>query len=136
MSKDEELKKEEEHPEKRELKEVKAEERIAEEKLEKAEEVVRIEKEEIKELEKEKERLEKEEREHKKMVTIIVNGTPFEWPKGKITFAQVVTLDVPDYAQHPEITYSVKYTKGTNHKPEGILSPGASVEVMEGMSLE
>ncbi len=136
MSKDEELKKEEEHPEKRELKEVKAEERIAEEKLEKAEEVVLIEKEEIKELEKEKERLEKEEREHKKMVTIIVNGTPFEWPKGKITFAQVVTLDVPDYAQHPEITYSVKYTKGPNHKPEGILSPGASVEVMEGMSLE
>jgi len=71
--------------------------------------------------------------EDKKTVTIIVNGTPHEWPKGKITYAQVVTLDVPDYAQHPEITYSVKYTKGHNDKPEGILSPGASVEVKEGM---
>lgn len=71
--------------------------------------------------------------EDKKSVTIIVNGTAHEWPKGKITYAQVVTLDVPDYPQHPEITYSVKYTKGHNDKPEGILAPGALVEVKEGM---
>lgn len=71
--------------------------------------------------------------EHKKLVTIIVNGTQHEWPKGKITYAEVVTLDVPDYAKHPEITYSVKYTKGPHGKPEGILVPGASVEVHEGM---
>ena len=69
----------------------------------------------------------------KKTVTIIVNGTQHEWPKGKITYAQVVTLDVPDYAQHPEITYSVKYKKGHQDKHEGILAPGASVEVEEGM---
>jgi len=71
--------------------------------------------------------------EEKKTVTIIVNGTPHEWPKGKITYVQVVTLDVPDYAQHPEITYSVKYTRGQSDKPEGILAPGASVEVKEDM---
>jgi Xaa-Pro aminopeptidase len=71
--------------------------------------------------------------EEKKTVTIIVNGTPHEWPKGKITYAQVVTLDVPDYPQHTEITYSVKYKKGHNDKPEGILAPGAAVEVKEGM---
>ena len=71
--------------------------------------------------------------EDKKTVTIIVNGTPREWPKGKITYAQVVTLDVPDYAQHPEITYSVKYKNGHGNKPEGILAPGASVKVKEGM---
>jgi hypothetical protein len=68
-----------------------------------------------------------------KMVTIIVNGTKHEWPKGKISYDQVVTLDVPDHAQHPEITYSVKYTKGHSGKPEGILSPGGSVEVVDGM---
>jgi hypothetical protein len=45
-----------------------------------------------------------------KTVTIIVNGTPHEWAKAEITYAEVVTLDVPDYAQHPEITYSVKVT--------------------------
>ena len=69
----------------------------------------------------------------KKTVTIIVNGTPHEWPKGEITYAEVVTLEVPDYAQHPEITYSVKYKKGQGDKPEGILSPGGSVKVKEGM---
>ncbi len=70
--------------------------------------------------------------EHKE-VTIIVNGTAHPWPKGKITYAEVVTLDVPDYPQHPEITYSVKYTRGPRAKPEGVLAPGASVEVTNGM---
>jgi hypothetical protein len=72
-------------------------------------------------------------REDKKTVTIIVEGTPHEWPKTEITYAEVVTLEVPDYAQHPEITYSVKYKRGQGEKPEGILSPGGSVKVKEGM---
>ena len=65
--------------------------------------------------------------------TIIVEGTPHEWPKGEITYTEVVTLEVPDYSQHPEITYAVKYKNGPRNKPEGILSPGASVKVREGM---
>lgn len=69
----------------------------------------------------------------KKTVTIIVEGTPREWPKDEITYAEVVTLEVPNYAQHPEITYSVKYKRGHGNKPEGILSPGGSVKVKEGM---
>lgn len=68
-----------------------------------------------------------------KAVTIIVNGTPHEWAKPEITYAEVVTLDVPDYAQHPEITYSVKYKKGHGHRPEGVLPPGGSVRVKDGM---
>jgi Xaa-Pro aminopeptidase len=71
--------------------------------------------------------------EEKKAVTIIVEGTPHEWPKGDITYAEVVILEVPDYAQHTNITYSVKYKRGHGNKPEGILSPGASVQVKEGM---
>ena len=71
--------------------------------------------------------------EEKKTVTIIVEGTPHEWIKGEITYAAVVTLEVPDYSQHPEITYSVKYKNGHGSKPEGVLSPGASVKVKEGM---
>jgi hypothetical protein len=67
----------------------------------------------------------------KKEVTIIVNGTPHEWPKREITYAEVVTLDVPDYPEHPEITYSVKYKNGPSHKPEGTLSPGGSVKVKD-----
>ena len=70
---------------------------------------------------------------HDKKVTIIVAGTPHEWPKEEITYAEVVTLEVPDYAQHPEISYSVKYTRGHGSKPEGTLSAGSSVKVKEGM---
>jgi hypothetical protein len=68
----------------------------------------------------------------KKEITIIVNGTPHEWTLRKITYVQVVTLDVPDYPQHPEITYSVKYKHGPSHKPEGTLSPGGEVKVKDG----
>src|SRR4029077_12222361 len=58
--------------------------------------------------------------EEKKMLTIIVEGTPHEWPRGEITYAEVVTLEVPDYAQHTDITYSVKYKSGHGNKPEGV----------------
>jgi hypothetical protein len=69
----------------------------------------------------------------KKTVTIIVEGTPHEWPKDEITYVEVVSLEVPDYPAHPEITYSVKYRNGHGNKPEGILVPGASIKVKEGM---
>lgn len=69
----------------------------------------------------------------KKTVTIVVEGTEHEWPKDDISYAEVVTLEVPDYAQHPEITYSVRYKRGHGNKPEGTLAPGAIVKVKEGM---
>jgi len=69
-----------------------------------------------------------------KTVTIYVESTPHEWPKNEdITYAQVVTLEFPDYPQHPEITYSVKYRNGQGNKPEGILTNGSSVKVKDGM---
>jgi hypothetical protein len=69
-----------------------------------------------------------------KTVTIIVEGTPQEWPKNEvITYAQVVSLEVPDYSPTSGISYAVKYTRGEGRKPEGILSPGKSVKVKEGM---
>lgn len=75
------------------------------------------------------------ERGREKLVTIIVDGTPYEVPKKEeITYAEVVTLAYPDYPQHPEITYSVTYTRGHGNKPEGILAPGGSVKVKEGMA--
>jgi hypothetical protein len=70
---------------------------------------------------------------HGHTVTIIVEGTPHQWSKDRITFDEVVTLEVPDYAQHPEITYSVKYKKGPGERPEDTLSKGESVKVKDGM---
>ncbi len=70
-----------------------------------------------------------------KTVTIVVDGTPHEVPrKEHITYVEVVTLAYPDYPQHPEVTYSVTFTRGHGEKPEGILSPGGSVKVKEGMA--
>lgn len=66
-------------------------------------------------------------------VMIIVEGTPHRWLKPSISYAEVVTLFDPNYPQHPEITYSVTFKKGPNHKPEGILSPGASTKVKDQM---
>ena len=71
--------------------------------------------------------------EEHKTQTIFVEGTPHEWPKEEITYAEVVTLEVPEYAEHPEITYAVKYNNGPRNKPEGILSRGGTVKIREGM---
>ncbi len=69
-----------------------------------------------------------------KNVTIVVEGSPYDWPKNSdITYAQLVALEFPDFAQHPETTYSIKYTKGQGNKPEGVLVAGGSVKVKDGM---
>jgi Multiubiquitin len=65
--------------------------------------------------------------------TIIVEGTPHEWPKAKITYAEVVTLFDPEYPQHPEMTYRVMWEDGPAHKPEGTLVLGASVKIVNEM---
>lgn len=72
----------------------------------------------------------------KKMVTIIVNGTPYEEEKNEITYEEVVTLAFSDFPQHPERTYSVTYERGQGNKPTGILSPGGKVKVKKGMTFK
>jgi multiubiquitin len=69
----------------------------------------------------------------KKTVTIIVDGAPHEVEKGKVTYAEVVTFAYPDYPQHPEIAYSVTYKRGPHSNHEGVLAPGGTVEIKEGM---
>ncbi|MDR6809644.1 hypothetical protein J2Y45_006722 [Dyadobacter sp. BE34] len=69
----------------------------------------------------------------KKKVEIVVNGTAFEVEKSIITYAEVVTMAFPDFAQHPEMTYSVTYQRGHGEKPEGILVPGGEVKVKDEM---
>lgn len=75
-----------------------------------------------------------EEKQAKHVYTIFVEATPHEWPKDYITYEEVVGLEFPDFAQHPEITYSVKYHSGHGNKPEGILVKGGEpVRVKKGM---
>jgi hypothetical protein len=71
---------------------------------------------------------------NKKLVTIVVEGTPHEWPKEEISYAEVVKLEVPTYnPDAPQATYAVTYVRGHGNKPEGILSVGGSVKVKDGM---
>lgn len=69
-------------------------------------------------------------------VTIYINSTPFEFTKNRITYEEVVSLAFPDFPQHPERTYSVTYKNGQSGKPEGILSPGASIKVKDGIQFK
>ena len=66
-------------------------------------------------------------------ITIIVEGTPYEWSKSVISYAEVVTLFDTEYSKHPEVTYAVRYKHGPSRNIEGILSPGASVKVKNNM---
>lgn len=67
-----------------------------------------------------------------KNVTIIVNGTLHEWEKNdEITYEEVVKLAFTSYS--PTKIYSVTYRRGQGNKPEGILPPGGTVKIKEGM---
>lgn len=69
----------------------------------------------------------------KKKITIFINGSAEEVEKEEMTYEEIVTLAFPDFPQHRERNYSVKYTRGHGDKPEGILSPGGKVKVKDGM---
>lgn len=69
----------------------------------------------------------------KKLVTIVVNASPHQWPKEEISYAEVVTIAFPEFPQHPELTYSVTFKKGHGNSPEGILAPEGEVKTKEGM---
>lgn len=71
--------------------------------------------------------------EQKKVVTIVVEGSPHEWPKTEISYDEVVALEVPGHTSGSQITYSVMYERGQGNKPTGSLHSGSSVKVKEGM---
>lgn len=68
-----------------------------------------------------------------KDITIIVNGTQVPVQKGKLSFDEVVKLafETPPYGENT--LFSVTYRRGDKDKPEGILAPGESVNVKDGM---
>jgi hypothetical protein len=69
----------------------------------------------------------------KKLITIIIDGTPHEVEKDEITYVELVTLADPEYPQHPDTTYAVTYKNGHGNKPEGTLSPGGTVKLKDKM---
>ncbi|MBZ9991416.1 MULTISPECIES: multiubiquitin domain-containing protein [unclassified Mesorhizobium] len=69
------------------------------------------------------------------MITIYVNGTPYEVEKGPLSYAQLLVLI--SAAPLPENQrYAVQYSKGNNDKPTGTLIEGESVQVKKDMEFD
>jgi len=68
-----------------------------------------------------------------KDITIVVNGTQKIVQKDDFTFDEIVKLafENPPYGENT--LFSVTYRRGHGNKPEGILAPGESVKVKDGM---
>lgn len=64
---------------------------------------------------------------------IIVNGRQKTWPAREISFEEVVALAYEDPPFGENTLFSVTYRRGQGNKPEGILAPGETVKVKEGM---
>lgn len=75
----------------------------------------------------------KEDKKDKKLVTIIVNGRPFEVKKEKISFEKIVILGLGEYKPNENTAYTVSYSKGIDKKPKGQLVAGDKIMVKEGM---
>ncbi|MFZ2303758.1 MAG: multiubiquitin domain-containing protein [Minisyncoccia bacterium] len=70
--------------------------------------------------------------EHKEF-TIIVNAREKKWGVKEISYQQVVELAFGSYSDNENIVYTVTYSKGDDHKKEGSLIKGQTVNVKDGM---
>jgi hypothetical protein len=66
-------------------------------------------------------------------VIIIVNGSPKEWGRPKITFDEVVILAFGAISHDPNVVYTVTYRKGPIENPQGVMVKGDVVFVISKM---
>lgn len=71
-----------------------------------------------------------------KQVTVIINGTQKTVTKEDLSYDEVVHLafETPPYGENT--LFSVSYVRGHGNKPEGILAPGETLKVKEGMIID
>jgi hypothetical protein len=66
-------------------------------------------------------------------VTILVNGRPKKVEKGELTYDEVLVLAFDPVPSGPNWVFTVNYRGGHGRRGEGSLTPGESVEVVDGM---
>jgi len=66
-------------------------------------------------------------------ITLIINTRPRAWAEKKITYEQVVSLAYPNETPDPNITYTVRYSRGHDGHGNGTLTATKDVTVKEGM---
>lgn len=64
---------------------------------------------------------------------LIINGTPKEWNKRRISFPQVVKLALGAFNNNPQICYTVKYECGPSKNPKGMMVDGDKVFLISNM---
>jgi Multiubiquitin len=70
-----------------------------------------------------------------KAVTIYVNGTPYDVPKDRISYEELLKL-IGAPALPEGQRYSVQYSKGHSGKPTGTLIEGETVQVKKDMEFD
>lgn len=66
-------------------------------------------------------------------VTLIVNTRPRVWAEKKITCEEAVSLAFPNDTPDPNISYTVRYSRGHDGHGNGTLTAAKDVTVKEGM---
>lgn len=70
---------------------------------------------------------------HNKVHVIVVNGREKEWNKKEISFKEVVILAFGGYQENNRTCYTVTYTRGNNHKPQGSMVVGGTIHIKHKM---
>lgn len=65
--------------------------------------------------------------------TLIINARPRTWTDKKISYEQLVALAFPNDMADPNITYTVRYSRGHDGHGTGTLTSTKSVAVKKGM---
>ena len=64
---------------------------------------------------------------------IIIDGTPHEWLKDRISFPEIIVLAFGKYEDTPDKVYTVAYEDGPKQNPEGSMTKGKVVFVKNKM---
>lgn len=64
---------------------------------------------------------------------IIVNASIKDWSQKNISFEQIIVLAFGSYDNNPNKGYTVTYSRGVDHKPEGTMIRGSVVKVKNKM---
>lgn len=74
--------------------------------------------------------------EHKKEVTIVINGRQKIVEKEFLSFNEIVALAFENPPSGDGVQFTIQYTKGHSDKPKGTLLEDQSVKAKDGMEFD
>lgn len=71
-----------------------------------------------------------------KTFTVILNGAQEFITKRRLTFEEIVKMAFPNPSPDPNIIYTVAYRNGPPENPKGILLPGQTLRLKDGIEID